>query len=131
MQPTPFTGSCELAIQPATPVSPGVIRQLDLGECLISHLGKSTFISDKIINVVAGTQVITGTYTAANGDILYANGTGTNQMVAPGVVAFQATVTFAGGTGRFADATGSATLSGSANFATGRSQFSTSGSIVY
>jgi hypothetical protein len=131
MQPTPFQGHCELAIQPATPVSPGVVHQLDLGDCILSHLGKSTMISDKIINFAAGTQVTQITYTAANGDILYANGGGTNQMVAPGVVAFQGTVTFEGGTGRFADATGTATFSGSAHFATGRSQLTTSGTIAY
>ncbi|HEY0306286.1 MAG TPA: hypothetical protein VGC44_15030 [Longimicrobiales bacterium] len=131
MQPTPFAGSCELAIQPATPVSPGVIHQLDLGDCVLSHLGKSTVISDKIINLAAGTQITEMTLTAANGDILYANGSGTNQMVSPGVVAFQGSVTFEGGTGRFADATGTATFSGSANFAAGRSQFTASGSIAY
>jgi hypothetical protein len=131
MQATPFQGHCELAIQPATPVSPGVIHQLDLGDCILSHLGKATMISDKIINLAAGTQVTEITYTAANGDILYANGGGTNQMVAPGVVAFQGSVTFEGGTGRFTDATGTATFSGVANFAAGRSQLTTSGSIVY
>jgi hypothetical protein len=89
MVPTPFRGSCELVIQPPEPISPGVVRQIDIGDCRMSHLGRATFISDKIINFVAGTQTIEGTYIAANGDLLYANGSGTSQLVAPGRVAFQ------------------------------------------
>jgi hypothetical protein len=131
MVPTPFLGSCELVIQPSEPISPGVVRQIDIGDCRISHLGRATFISDKIINFVAGTQTIQGTYIAANGDLLYANGSGTSQLIGPGLVAFQASVTFEGGTGRFASASGTATMTGEADVVNGRSHFTTTGTISY
>jgi hypothetical protein len=131
MQPVPFRGSCELEIQPAQPISPGIVAQLDIGDCRISHLGRATFISDKVINFILGTQTIQGTYIAANGDLLYANGAGTSQPLAPGRVAFQGTVTFEGGTGRFANATGTATIIGEADVVNARSQFTTSGMIRY
>jgi hypothetical protein len=128
---TPFRGSCELLIQPSEPISPGVVRQIDIGDCTLAHLGHSTFISDKIIDFVAGTQTIQGTYIAASGDLLYANGSGTSQFVAPGRVAFQATVTFEGGTGRFVSASGTATITGEADIVNGRSSFTTTGTISY
>ena len=127
----PFSARCELAIQPPTPVGPGVIRQLDTGECIVSHLGRTTFVSDKVINVVAGTQTIQATFTAANGDVLRASGAGTSGMVSPGVVAFVATISFDGGTGRFADASGSATIRGQANLAAGTSAAEMTGTIQY
>ena len=70
----PFSARCELAIQPPTPVGPGLLHQLDTGECQVSHLGRTAFVSDKVINVVAGTQTIQATFTAANGDVLRASG---------------------------------------------------------
>jgi uncharacterized Zn-binding protein involved in type VI secretion len=128
---TPFQGSCELVIQPSEPISPGVVRQIDIGDCRISHLGRATFISDKVIDFVAGTQSIQGTYIAANGDLLYANGSGTSQFIAPGRVAFQGNVTFEGGTGRFANASGTATMTGEADPVNARSSFTTTGTIMY
>jgi hypothetical protein len=53
--------------------------------------------------------------TAANGDILYGNGAGTNTMIAPGRIAFRTEVTFTGGTGRFTGASGEAVLEGEAD----------------
>jgi hypothetical protein len=131
MADTPFRGSCELVIQPPEPISPGVVRQVDIGDCRISHLGHATFISDKIINFMAGTQTIEGTYIAANGDLLYANGSGTSQPLPSGRVAFQGNVTFAGGTGRFASASGTATITGEADPVNARSSFTTTGTISY
>ncbi|MEX2281130.1 MAG: hypothetical protein WEE89_01455 [Gemmatimonadota bacterium] len=131
MVATPFSGRCALAIQPPTPISPGIVRQIDIGTCPFTHLGLSTYISDKVINFITGTQTLQNTYIAANGDRLYANGSGTNQLVAPGRVAFSADVTFAGGTGRFSNATGSATVTGEADLVNARSKFTTSGTIAY
>jgi hypothetical protein len=131
MQANPFTGSCELVSQPPQPISPGVVRQVNVGDCIVSHLGKSTYISENVINFATGTQTFQGSYIAANGDLLYFNGNGTNQLVAPGQVAFEAEVTFQGGTGRFADATGSATVAGAADVISRTSQFATSGTIAY
>jgi uncharacterized Zn-binding protein involved in type VI secretion len=131
LQAVPISGSCELAIQPAQPVSPGVIRQLDVGTCQLSHLGKSTFVSDKVINLMAGTQTAQVSITAANGDILYASGTGTNAMVAPGKVAFRVDFVFTGGTGRFAAASGTAVSEGEADLVNAQSRLTLNGSIAY
>lgn len=131
MAARPFAAHCDLAIQPGTPVGPGLIRQLDVGECRATHLGRAAFVSDKVINVVAGTQTLQATFTAANGDVLRAAGTGTSTMIAPGHVAFTATITFTGGTGRFADASGHAAIEGEADLASGRSRMTATGSITY
>lgn len=129
--PVPFKARCELEIQPATPVGPGLIHQIDFGTCQATHLGRATFVSDKIINVVAGTQTVEATFTAANGDVLTGTGAGTSQLVGPGRVAFTATIAFTGGTGRFADATGQATLTGEADLVAMRSHMSATGSLEY
>ncbi|HEY0672527.1 MAG TPA: hypothetical protein VGD27_09685 [Longimicrobiales bacterium] len=127
----PFKAECNLRIQPPTVLSPGVIRQIDAGDCQALHLGTSTLVSDKVINLAAGTQTTQITFTAANGDLLHAAGTGTNVMVAPGIVQFTADMTFAGGTGRFAHASGRATIRGQANLAEARSATVMEGFILY
>jgi hypothetical protein len=127
----PFRAECQMNIQPPTVISPGVIRQVDAGECRALHLGKATLVSDKVINLTAGTQTTQVTFTAANGDVLRANGSGTNVMVAPGIVQFTADMTFVGGTGRFANASGHATINGQANIAQARSAMTMEGVLVY
>ena len=128
----PFSASCELTIQPPTPVGPGLIHQIDSGACeRVTHLGRAAFTSDKVINVVAGTQTLEATFVAANGDVLRGSGTGTSALVGPGRVAFTATLTFAGGTGRFANATGQATITGEADLPAARSHMTATGSILY
>ena len=127
----PFRAECTMQIQAPTVVSPGVIAQIDSGECQALHLGASTLVSDKVINLAAGTQTLQLTFTAANGDVLRGTGTGTNTMVSPGVVNFTADVTFTGGTGRFADAAGRATIRGQANLTEARSAMVMTGFILY
>ena len=130
-QDRPFRADCQMQIQAPTVLSPGVISQVDAGACQVTHLGKSTLVSDKVINLAAGTQTLQLSFTAANGDVLRASGTGTNAMVAPGIVQFTATVTFAGGTGRFAGASGNATINGQANLAQARSAMVMEGEVSY
>jgi hypothetical protein len=127
----PIRGTCETEIQPAEPVGPGVIRQLDVGTCRISHLGMSTLVSDKLINLVEGTQTADANFTAANGDMLYATGSGTNSMTAPGQVAFRVELTFTGGTGRFSNATGMVVSEGVANLAKAEAHLTIAGTIRY
>lgn len=128
---SPFSARCDLAIQPGEVVGPGLIHQLDIGECQATHLGRAAYVSDKVINVVAGTQTLEGTYTAANGDVLRSTGTGTSVLIAPGRVAFTASITFTGGTGRFANATGAATIIGEADLTSARSRMTATGSLSY
>ena len=127
----PFEARCEMAIQPPTPVGPGLLHQIDEGTCEATQLGRARLTSDKIINVIAGTQTLETTFVAANGDVLRGTGTGTNTPVGPGLIAFTATLTFTGGTGRFASASGQATITGQADLAAGRSQMTANGSIAF
>lgn len=67
---------------------------------------------------MAGTQgSVDISFTAADGDILRATSVGTNTPNGPGV-AFRATMTFIGGTGRFANAIGEAHVDGAAGSVT-------------
>ena len=127
----PFKAECNMQIQAPTVLSPGVIAQVDTGDCRVAHLGGSTLVSDKVINVAAGTQTVKITFTAANGDVLRAEGTGTSSMLAPGIVQFTANVTFTGGTGRFVNASGDAVIRGQAHLAEARSAMVMEGSINY
>jgi hypothetical protein len=86
------------------------------GTARFSHLGKSTYSSEYTITfssatafTIAGTQTIV----AANGDMLFATFTGTGNLDGPfgaGQSAENTLVsTISGGTGRFADASGTVT----------------------
>lgn len=112
-----LSGRCETAfrLHPTQPAPP-VVRQIDEGTCQLTHLGRSSFYSVKDINFATGTQVTTeATFTAANGDLLRAAGSGTSAPSGPGQVSFTATLAFVGGTGRFENATGEAHVVGQAD----------------
>ena len=127
----PLAGSCETVLAPTQFVRPGVIRQVDTGVCHLSHLGRTRFYSTKLINVVAGTQTTEATFTAANGDVLRAVGAGTNTPAGPGRADYAATLTFTGGSGRFARATGRATVRGQADLVARTSALTLEGSVAY
>ena len=72
------------------------------------------------------------TYTAANGDTLDVSFSGTALInLQSGDVRFIGTETFVGGSGRFARATGSADLAGTASIFTNLGSFTAEGSIAY
>jgi len=127
----PFSGNCELSFTPPPFPPPPVFQSTDTGLCRFSQLGETAFYGVQQINFVAGTQSGERTFTAANGDILRAVHVGTSTPVGPGLISFRATVTFVGGTGRFAHATGQATGWGTANLATRTSVASFEGSVTY
>jgi hypothetical protein len=122
LQPRPMSGSCETTFPALQGPPPPVLQQIDVGTCQLSHLGRTALYSDKTINFAAGTQVThLFRLTAANGDQLLGRGTGTSAPGGPGLVAFHAVVTLAGGTGRFADARGELRIEGVATLATSSS----------
>ncbi len=126
-----ISGSCETRFTPPTFPVPPVHRQTDTGTCTISGLGQVQVTSGQDINIGAGTQAGARTFTAANGDELYATHAGTSMPGPPGRVNFSATLTFTGGTGRFKGATGQASARGEANMATGTSTYTLGGSVRY
>ena len=80
------------------------------GTFLFTHLGKGTFHEDTTAGTTTGntfTFTGTATYVAANGDQLFATITATGTFTGSNVVTKVSTIT--GGTGRFANASGTFT----------------------
>jgi hypothetical protein len=121
----PWEGSCK---------GIGIIRPdritLDItGICHLSHLGLTTSVG---VETLGGTLRAVHTFTAANGDLLYSTTAGyaTLKPDFSGVNFFNIE-TITGGTGRFANATGSATRNGSSNFSDGSGTWEIQGTITY
>ena len=112
----PWKGSCEVF-----PVFTSQTTVTYTGTCQLAHLGRVTVSADQTISAPDPTTgLITYTniviYTAANGDQLRVLGVGSGTPSAIGLTLTGAE-TADGGTGRFADASGSATIAGEVRFA--------------
>jgi hypothetical protein len=92
-----------------TPLDPpfGQVNVSATGQA--THLGRFAIEIPHVVNFATSTATGTMTLTAANGDTLTASFTGQAQ-VAGSLVTIVETATVTGGTGRFADATGSFTV---------------------
>lgn len=128
----PYGGACRTAF---TFVSPTRL-QMEY-TCQLQHLGRTTAVATQDLAFGPGGIAITNNtvYTAANGDRLYAQftGTGTTSADSPGMVSFTGIETYDGGTGRFEHAAGSAELVGTATIAGpgGSGAFSVDGKLTY
>jgi len=127
----PFSGKCELTFNPPPLPLPPMFEQTDTGTCHFTELGVTAFYGVQTINLVAGLQSGWRTFTAANGDILRVEHTGTSAPAGPGLVGFRATATIIGGTGRFTNATGQIIGVGVANLITRTTNVTFEGSITY
>jgi hypothetical protein len=127
-----LTGRCETVFAPPPLPLPPAIQQIDDGACQMSHLGRAGFYAEQAIDFVAGSAISTDVrFTTPNGDVLRATSAGTFVPSRPGV-RIDATMTFSGGTGRFENATGEATIEGQVDFTTNSTTFSiVEGWIVY
>ena len=121
----PWEGSCE---------GTGIFRldftTLDItGTCHLSHLGLTTMVG---VETVGATLNAVHTFTTANGDLLYTTTSG-YAVLKPDFsgVNFFNTETVTGGTGRFANATGTATRNGSSNFSDGSGTWEIVGTLTY
>jgi hypothetical protein len=130
--PRPMKGACSttFSIQPSGAISIA-------GTCNLTHLGTASYQATQTVVPNADGTVhitVTGFYTAANGDVLRSTLVGTGRFTGPSSVSYTTTETYAGGTGRFADASGVATDVGVASFTgatTGTSSYTTTGTIAY
>jgi hypothetical protein len=102
----PFRGSFEGDVT-VTPLAPPFLWADVEATGTATHLGQFTLDIPHLVNRSNGTAVGSYEFTAANGDTLTADFTGSAVPIAPGVLYIEETATITGGTGRFAGATGS------------------------
>lgn len=104
----PFRGTLTGTVT-VTPIDPPIASVLIEATGTGSQLGRFTVEVPHTVNQAL--RVGSGSYifTAANGDTLTADFSGTGTLVAPGVLSTTETATITGGTGRFAGATGTFT----------------------
>jgi len=151
----PIKGDCSTAF---TFIDPGAAGQCAVfqpvpsafiaisGQCTVSHLGRTelhavqqlVFLLDASGQpvIIQGQPVATqlrncSTLTAANGDALVHTTIGVVAPTGPAQVEFTGPMAFVGGTGRFAQASGHATFSGTASLATNTGGFSFEGTVAY
>lgn len=103
-----ISGQLEAVEAGVITVFPVINRRLE-GTGTASQLGRFTVVGDVRLNVLTASGTGTGTYTAANGDVLAVSSVG-QAVIAAGIGTVTETVTVTGGTGRFDGATGTLTV---------------------
>jgi hypothetical protein len=131
----PFKGSLagSFTAVPIDPTNPLLLAlQLDASGNA-THVGNFTYSFPHTVDrsKVPSTGVGTATFTAANGDTLTAAVNGTAVLIGPGLLQGTENGTITGGTGKFANATGSFTISRQINQITLTTVGSFTGSINY
>jgi len=111
-----------------TPLDPPFAQVVVSATGQASHLGRFTLSIPHVVNFATRSATGTMTLTAANGDTLTASFTGQSQIADP-LVTIVETATVTGGTGRFADASGSFTVNRLFNRATGATEGTLEGTI--
>ena len=124
---TPFKGTVN-AVETNRVVFP--TRFVDRrGTGTATYLGRYTVHLVAQTNIPTRTGTGTATFTAANGDTLFTSVVGQATRTSPTTLSIVEVYTITGGTGRFADATGSFTLRSTLNQVTGVSSGTFSGAI--
>ena len=124
---TPFKGTVK-AVETGQIVFP--TRFLDReGTGTATYLGRYREYVTMVIDLPTLSSTGTATLTAANGDTLLATVAGQSTRTSPTTLSIVEVYTITGGTGRFADATGSFTLESTLDQTTGASTGAFSGAI--
>jgi hypothetical protein len=124
---TPFKGTVS-AVETGQVVFP--MRFLDRdGTGTATYLGRYTEHVTMQIHIPTMSSTGTATFTAANGDTLAASVVGQATRTGPTELSIVEVYTLTGGTGRFADATGTFTLESTLDQTTGVSSGTFSGAI--
>jgi hypothetical protein len=125
----PLKGRLE-GVVTVTPVAPPFAFMRIQGTGNATHLGLFTIDIPHLVNLQTRTGIGSYAFTAANGDTLTADFTGTGTpTVSPAGLSVVEIAVITGGTGRFADATGSFVVTRSFEFATGLTTGSFTGTI--
>jgi hypothetical protein len=103
------------------------VRQL-AGTGEATHLGRFTLTSDFTVDTTTGIGSGTATWTAANGDQIFTTSAGLGVITFP-IATITETHTITGGTGRFAEASGSIVIARTLNIPTLISSGSITGTI--
>jgi hypothetical protein len=134
----PAGGTCTLVsrtILPAEPGQPANVRRLHLEYvCQLEHLGRTTATSEETATFTLTGPAIANstTYTAADGDQLFATFEGTGTLPdQTGLVHVEGTEAVVGGTGRFTGASGSLSRTGSVSTVAVDAEFEMSGTLTY
>jgi hypothetical protein len=112
----PLTGTCTSQDAQLPVLTFPFLDQVITGTCQFSQLGRADMHLVQRVNVTNGAQTGQVTFTAANGDALRGNASGGSTPTGPKTLAFFGVTTITGGTGRFANATGSLQLTGTLSF---------------
>ena len=123
----PFRGTLESTERVVSENPTSAVRHLD-GTGPATHLGRFTLSADFTVQIPSANATGTAIWTAANGDRIFASVAGHGDLVFP-IVTIAETHTITGGTGRFADASGTMSIDRTANIVTGVSSGSLSGTI--
>jgi hypothetical protein len=126
-QRVPFKGRLDGTVT-ITPASPS-LEVLIEATGNATHLGDFTLVVPHLVNPATRTGTGSYEFTAANGDMLFADFTGSATQIAPGLLRLVETATITGGSGRFAEATGSFTCERIFNMAAGTTTGSFEGTI--
>jgi hypothetical protein len=125
---TPFKGKVN-AVETVA-VAPPTLSVTRNGTGTATYLGKFTEHITLQVNIPTSHATGVATFTAANGDTLTATVEGqSTETATPGVVSIVEVYTITGGTGRFADATGTFTARITLDRSTGVSSGTFSGAI--
>jgi len=124
---TPFKGKVR-AVETGTVAFPTLFLDRE-GTGTATYLGRYTEHVTMVINIPTLSSTGAATFTAANGDTWLATVAGQATRTSPTTLSIVERYTITGGTGRFADATGSFTLHSTLNQTTGASSGRLSGAI--
>ena len=125
----PFKGRLDGAYILSFP-SPSTLLVTGSGTGNATHFGQFTFEYDEVVDLATGSGTGTYEFTAANGDTLSASWTGFGLPTPdPNVLLVVENAIITGGTGRFADASGSFTVERLFNFTTNAGDGSFEGTI--
>jgi hypothetical protein len=131
----PLSGTCTSEdAQPPVFTPPFFLDQVITGTCQFSHLGRTTMQLRQHVNLSTAAATGTVTFTAANGDMLTVAQSSVSTDIGPMSKSFTGTAVITGGSGRFANASGSLSLNGTLTFdqgGIGHALSTYTGPIVY